>query len=546
MSRWSTGSRLAPTPASSPPLSWPRGRRSGPARALIVSLLVHALLLSLTFGGEGLGLPGLTLPWQARRAEVPDLRVVLLTPPAEPAAAPAPPAQDPTASEQALPSTHADVAVAADDAPPAAPATPAAPAVIAVEHPRETTWSVPPALPASAPVIAALAAASDPLTAVTRLREPGDTTRAAMERETRDRTAELAQLDRARREAQQQAQQQTERMAAAQAETDRQEAARLEAARLEAARLEIARKEAVRLEAARAEATRLEAERQEAQRQAAARQEAARVEAARLEAERQETIRRAATQEAARQEAAQAEAARVEAIRQEAARQEMARAEAARQVAARQEASKQEAARQEAARQEAARQEAARQEAARQEAGRQEAARQELARTEAARLAAAKAAEELREARLRAIGQQLNEEAAKRDAARQAQSNLPSSWSSARRGRLFGRTDANAEMVLYAEAWARKIQLNPTYDQVREVVKQPHTDPLVTVALRSDGTVESVSFVRSSGVPAIDDAVRRVIESQANYPPFPPALAREYDVIEIRRTWHFDTAIRLY
>ena len=25
-----------------------------------------------------------------------------------------------------------------------------------------------------------------------------------------------------------------------------------------------------------------------------------------------------------------------------------------------------------------------------------------------------------------------------------------------------------------------------------------------------------------------------------------PALSREYDVIEIRRTWHFDTAIRLY
>jgi hypothetical protein len=27
---------------------------------------------------------------------------------------------------------------------------------------------------------------------------------------------------------------------------------------------------------------------------------------------------------------------------------------------------------------------------------------------------------------------------------------------------------------------------------------------------------------------------------------FPPGLAREFDVIEIRRTWHFDMAIRLY
>ena len=70
----------------------------------------------------------------------------------------------------------------------------------------------------------------------------------------------------------------------------------------------------------------------------------------------------------------------------------------------------------------------------------------------------------------------------------------------------------------------------------------------VTVDARvgADGTVEAVTFTRTSGLPALDDAVRRVIELQANYPAFPPALAREYDVIEIRRTWHFDTAIRLY
>ena len=227
--------------------------------------------------------------------------------------------------------------------------------------------------------------------------------------------------------------------------------------------------------------------------------------------------------------------------------------ETERQEAARQEATRQDAARQEAvARAEAVRQASARQEAARQDAARQEAARQEAARQEPARIAAGPGEAEKREAKLRAIGQQLNEEADRRDAAAAAAAaRLPSSSSlasssSARRGRLFGRSDANAELVLYAEAWSRKIQLNMTLDAIRETVKQPHSDPLVTVALRSDGTVESVSFVRSSGVPAVDEAIRRVVQSQANYPAFPPALAREFDVIEIRRTWHFDTAIRLY
>ena len=52
--------------------------RSRMASSLLLSLLIHGLLLSLTFGGEGLGLPGLRFPWQERRIEVPELRVVLV------------------------------------------------------------------------------------------------------------------------------------------------------------------------------------------------------------------------------------------------------------------------------------------------------------------------------------------------------------------------------------------------------------------------------------------------------------------------------------
>ena len=85
-----------------------------------------------------------------------------------------------------------------------------------------------------------------------------------------------------------------------------------------------------------------------------------------------------------------------------------------------------------------------------------------------------------------------------------------------------------------------------TMEMVRQVAKERRNDPLVTVAIRSDGLVESVTFIRSSGVPAVDEAIRRIVASQEPYPMFPPALAREYDVIEIRRSWHFDVAVRLY
>lgn len=145
------------------------------------------------------------------------------------------------------------------------------------------------------------------------------------------------------------------------------------------------------------------------------------------------------------------------------------------------------------------------------------------------------------------MGRQLEEDAARRQAAAAARSAapLPLSLSTARRARLWGRSDPNAELVDYAEAWARKIQFNTPVDTVREVAARPHTHPMVTVAIRSDGSVESVTFVLSSGVAEVDEAIRRIVHSHVPYQAFPPGLARQVDVIEVRRTWHFDTAIRL-
>jgi TonB family protein len=156
--------------------------------------------------------------------------------------------------------------------------------------------------------------------------------------------------------------------------------------------------------------------------------------------------------------------------------------------------------------------------------------------------------EEKREERLRAIGRQLDEERAKRDAASasaQRSPTLPLSIGTARRARLWSRTDPNPELARYGEQWELKIQLNTSVDVARQVARHMRASPLVTVAIRSDGSVESVTFVLSSGAPEADEAIRRIVRDLEHYPAFSPALARDYDVIEIRRTWHFDVGVRL-
>jgi len=115
-----------------------------------------------------------------------------------------------------------------------------------------------------------------------------------------------------------------------------------------------------------------------------------------------------------------------------------------------------------------------------------------------------------------------------------------------RRRTIIGRTDTDIVAMMYAEKWRQKVELNAAFDLLRQAKTGPYENPVVTVALRSDGSVEAVTINRSSGVAEIDRAVRAIVMSLSPYPAFPRDLAMDYDVVEIRRVWSFDTALRLF
>jgi TonB family protein len=88
--------------------------------------------------------------------------------------------------------------------------------------------------------------------------------------------------------------------------------------------------------------------------------------------------------------------------------------------------------------------------------------------------------------------------------------------------------------------------MNAAFESISKAKTKPYVDPIVTVALKSDGSVESVIFNRSSGVPEIDAAVTAIVQKLSPFAAFPPDVAREYDIVEIRRLWTLDVAIRLF
>ena len=68
---------------------------------------------------------------------------------------------------------------------------------------------------------------------------------------------------------------------------------------------------------------------------------------------------------------------------------------------------------------------------------------------------------------------------------------------------------------------------------------------LLDVALNPDGTVRNISILKSSRHPVIDEAAMRIVNLAAPFPPFPPEIRKEADVLHITRTWEFSTTNRL-
>ncbi len=92
----------------------------------------------------------------------------------------------------------------------------------------------------------------------------------------------------------------------------------------------------------------------------------------------------------------------------------------------------------------------------------------------------------------------------------------------------------------YLGAWARKVERigNLNYPQAAKE-KRLYGNLILHVAVRSDGSVENIRLVRSSGVDELDQAAISIVELAAPYAAFPPDIAAETDVLDIIRTWQF-------
>jgi protein TonB len=109
------------------------------------------------------------------------------------------------------------------------------------------------------------------------------------------------------------------------------------------------------------------------------------------------------------------------------------------------------------------------------------------------------------------------------------------------RERRVSLADTRSLAGFYAADWARKVtrvgEMNFP-DAARRLT--PGTGPLLDVAIQADGSLRNVRVLRSSGNAELDQAARRIVQLAAPYPPFPPELRQQIELLHIEAPWRFD------
>jgi protein TonB len=91
----------------------------------------------------------------------------------------------------------------------------------------------------------------------------------------------------------------------------------------------------------------------------------------------------------------------------------------------------------------------------------------------------------------------------------------------------------------YVEDWRARVEKIGNQNYPDDARGKYYGALRMTVAIRKDGSVADAMVDQSSGSPVLDRAARRIVQLAAPYPPFPPDIARDTDILEITRTWIF-------
>lgn len=91
----------------------------------------------------------------------------------------------------------------------------------------------------------------------------------------------------------------------------------------------------------------------------------------------------------------------------------------------------------------------------------------------------------------------------------------------------------------YIDQWRQRIEQVGTKHYPSGVDGKSYGSVQATLTIRADGSIADITINRPSDKPLLNQAVRRIAQLSAPFPPFPADMARQIDQLVLTRTWHF-------
>ncbi|HWT54792.1 MAG TPA: TonB family protein [Rhodocyclaceae bacterium] len=113
------------------------------------------------------------------------------------------------------------------------------------------------------------------------------------------------------------------------------------------------------------------------------------------------------------------------------------------------------------------------------------------------------------------------------------------------RKKFIGARTEELRYAQYIEDWRQKVERIGNLNYPEAARGRLYGNLVLTLTVRSDGTLSNVELIRSSGHKELDEAAQRIVRMAAPYAVFPESIRREYDELVITRTWSFTNSDHL-
>jgi protein TonB len=106
--------------------------------------------------------------------------------------------------------------------------------------------------------------------------------------------------------------------------------------------------------------------------------------------------------------------------------------------------------------------------------------------------------------------------------------------------KFIGARTSEYRFAQYIDNWRQKVERIGNLNYPEEArTRRIYASLQLTVAIKSDGEVESVEINRSSGHKFLDQAAIRIVRLSAPFERFPANIKNDTDILHVTRTWTF-------